>query len=46
MKKVVTWDYYIELEEATEAIREMIKELDAKPINIKTLKSRRIKKLL
>lgn len=32
--------YYIELEEATEAIREMIKELEAKPINIKTLNIR------
>ena len=32
--------YYIELDEATEAIREMIKELDAKPINIKTLNIR------
>ena len=32
--------YYIELEEATLAIREMIKELDAKPINIKTLNIR------
>lgn len=32
--------YYIELEEATEAIREMIKELEAKPISIKTLNIR------
>ena len=32
--------YYIELEEATESIREMIKELEAKPINIKTLNIR------
>jgi len=32
--------YYIELDEATEAIREMIKELEAKPINIKTLNIR------
>ena len=32
--------YYIELEEATLAIREMIKELEAKPINIKTLNIR------
>ena len=32
--------YYIELEEATDAIREMIKELEAKPINIKTLNIR------
>ena len=32
--------YYIELEEATEAIREMIKELEAKPINIRTLNIR------
>lgn len=32
--------YYIELEEATEAIREMINELEAKPISIKTLNIR------
>ena len=32
--------YYIELEEATEAIRELIKELEAKPINIRTLNIR------
>ena len=32
--------YYIELDEAKEAIREMIKELEAKPINIKTLNIR------
>ena len=32
--------YYVELEEATEAIREMIKELGNKPINIKTLNVR------
>lgn len=32
--------YYIELDEATEAIREMIKELETKPINIKTLNIR------
>ena len=32
--------YYIELEEATEAIREMIKELEMKPLNIKTLNIR------
>jgi len=32
--------YYIELDEATEAIKEMIKELEAKPINIKTLNIR------
>ena len=32
--------YYIELEEATLAVKEMIKELEAKPINIKTLNIR------
>lgn len=32
--------YYIELEEATEAIREMIKELEQQPISIKTLNTR------
>ena len=32
--------YYIELEEATEAIREMIKELESQPISIKTLNTR------
>ena len=32
--------YYIELDEATSAIREMIKELEAKPISIKTLNIR------
>ena len=32
--------YYIELEEATIAVKEMIKELEAKPINIKTLNIR------
>ncbi len=32
--------YYIELEEAMEAIRETIKELEAKPISIKTLNIR------
>jgi len=32
--------YYIELEEATEAIREMIKELEMQPISIKTLNTR------
>ena len=32
--------YYIELEEAKEAIKETIKELEAKPINIKTLNIR------
>ena len=32
--------YYVELEEATEAIREMIKELEQKPLNIKTLNIR------
>ena len=37
---VVPKCYYIELEEATEAIREMIRELEAKPINIKTLNIR------
>ena len=32
--------YYIELEEATDAIREMIKELESQPISIKTLNTR------
>lgn len=33
-------DYYVELAEATEAIKEMIKELNKKPISIKTLNVR------
>jgi len=37
---VVPKCYYVELDEATEAIREMIRELEAKPINIKTLNIR------
>ena len=31
--------YFIELEEATDAIREMIRELEAQPISIKTVDS-------
>ena len=37
---VIPKHYFIELEEAHEAIREMIKELDAQPISIKTLNTR------
>ena len=37
---VVPKNYYIELEEANEAIREMIIELEKKPISIKTLNTR------
>lgn len=37
---VVPKCYYIELQEATEAIREMIKELENQPISIKTLNTR------
>ncbi len=37
---VVPKAYYIELDEATEAIREMIKELEHQPISIKTLNTR------
>ncbi len=37
---VVPKKYYIELAEATEAIQEMVKELDKKPISIKVLNTR------
>ena len=37
---VIPKKYYIELEEASEAIEEIIKELDKKPISIKTLNTR------
>ena len=37
---VIPKHYFIELEEAHEAIREMIKELEAQPISIKTLNTR------
>lgn len=37
---VIPKKYYIELEEAGEAVKEIIKELDKKPISIKTLNTR------
>ena len=37
---VIPKKYYIELEEASDAIEEIIKELDKKPISIKTLNTR------
>jgi len=37
---IVPKDYYIQLSEASEAIKEIIKELDKKPISIKTLNTR------
>lgn len=37
---VVPKKYYIELEEAGDAVKEIIKELDKKPISIKTLNTR------
>lgn len=37
---VIPKNYYIELDEAEDAIKEIIKELDKKPISIKTLNTR------
>lgn len=37
---VITNNYFIELQEANESIKEIIKELDKKPININTLNTR------
>jgi len=37
---VIPKDYYVELAEATEAIKEMVKELNKQPISIKTLNVR------
>lgn len=37
---VVPKQYYVELAEATEAMQEMVKELEKKPISIKTLNTR------
>lgn len=37
---IIPKKYYIELEEAEEAVEEIIKELDKKPISIKTLNTR------
>jgi septation ring formation regulator len=37
---VIPHDYYVELAEATEAIKEMVKELERQPIAIKTLNVR------
>ena len=37
---VVPKEYYVELSEATEAIKEMVKELDKKPLNIDVLNTR------
>ena len=37
---IIPKNYYVELEEANEAMREMIIELEKKPISIKTLNTR------
>ncbi len=37
---VVPQKYYVELEEASDAVKEIVKELDRKPISIKTLNTR------
>lgn len=37
---IIPKNYYVELEEAVDAIKEVVKELDKKPISIKTLNTR------